>query len=62
MALARCLPVWFAHPVPWFYFAFMIVLLSHRERRDNAACLAKYGADWDAYCRKVRWRIIPGVY
>ncbi len=62
MALAWCLPVGFAHPVPWFYFAFMIVLLVHRERRDNAACLEKYGADWNAYCRKVRWRILPGVY
>jgi delta14-sterol reductase/lamin-B receptor len=62
MALAWCLPAGFAHPVPWFYFAFMIALLVHRERRDNAACLEKYGADWDAYCRKVRWRILPGVY
>jgi len=62
MALAWCLPTGFSHPVPWFYFAFMIVLLVHRERRDNAACLAKYGADWDTYCRKVRWRILPGVY
>ncbi|MGH7391762.1 MAG: hypothetical protein ACREM3_20250 [Candidatus Rokuibacteriota bacterium] len=62
MALAWCLPTGFAHPVPWFYFVFMIVLLVHRERRDNAACLAKYGADWDAYCRRVRWRILPGVY
>ena len=40
----------------------MIILLVHRERRDHELCQAKYGVDWDAYCRKVRWRIVPGLY
>ncbi len=62
MALAWCLPTGFAHPLTYFYFVYMIVLLVHRERRDHAVCHAKYGEDWDAYCRKVRWRIVPGVY
>jgi len=62
MALAWCLPTGLEHPLPYFYFVYMIVLLVHRERRDHAVCQAKYGADWDAYCRKVRWRIVPGVY
>jgi len=31
-------------------------------RRDDAKCRAKYGADWEAYCGKVPWRILPGVY
>jgi len=62
MALAWCLPTGFEHPLPYFYFAYMILLLVHRERRDHDVCRAKYGADWDAYCRKVRWRIVPGVY
>jgi protein-S-isoprenylcysteine O-methyltransferase Ste14 len=62
MALAWCLPTGFAHPLAYVYFVYMIVLLVHRERRDHVACRAKYGADWDAYCRKVRWRIVPGVY
>jgi len=62
MALAWCLPTGFAHPLPYFYFVYMVILLVHRERRDHDLCQAKYGADWDAYCRKVRWRIVPGLY
>jgi Delta14-sterol reductase len=62
MALAWCLPTAFAHPLPYFYFVYMIVLLVHRERRDHELCQANYGADWEAYCRKVPWRIVPGLY
>ncbi|KAE8373974.1 ergosterol biosynthesis ERG4/ERG24 [Aspergillus bertholletiae] len=34
----------------------------HRCHRDEAKCAAKYGKDWDEYCRRVRWRMIPGIY
>jgi steroid 5-alpha reductase family enzyme len=62
MALAWCLPAGFEHPLPYFYFLYMAILLIHRESRDNAMCRGKYGNAWDAYCRKVRWRIVPGIY
>jgi delta14-sterol reductase len=62
MGLAWCLPTLFEHPLPYFYIVYFTILLVHRERRDNAACQAKYGADWDRYRAKVRWRIIPGLY
>jgi hypothetical protein len=62
MAVAWSLPTGFRHAVPWFYPVFLSALLVHRERRDDAACRAKYGDDWIAYCRTVRWRIVPGVY
>ena len=62
MALAWCLPTGFEHPLPYFYLAYFIILLVHREWRDNAMCHNKYGADWEAYCRKVPWRIVPGIY
>jgi Delta14-sterol reductase len=62
MALAWCLPCLFAQPLPYFYFVYFLILLLHRERRDHAHCLEKYGADWERYCRKVRWRMIPYVY
>ena len=62
MALAWCLLTRFDHPLTYFYFVYMVTLLVHRERRDNTACREKYGADWDAYCRRVRWRMLPGVY
>lgn len=31
-------------------------------RRDEEACRAKYGKDWDRYCAKVKYRFFPGVY
>lgn len=62
MALAWCLPALFEHPLPYFYVVYVTILLLHRERRDHATCLAKYGADWTSYCSNTRWRIIPGIY
>jgi protein-S-isoprenylcysteine O-methyltransferase Ste14 len=62
MGLAWCLPAGFERPVPYFYIVYVSILLLHRERRDHAFCARKYGKDWDAYCRKVPWRIIPGLY
>jgi Delta14-sterol reductase len=62
MGLAWCLPCGLAHPLPYFYIAYFAILLVHRERRDYAMCLAKYGKDWETYCRRVPWRIIPRVY
>jgi protein-S-isoprenylcysteine O-methyltransferase Ste14 len=62
MGLAWCLPCGFEHPLPYFYFVYFAILLVHREERDHHACAAKYGSDWEAYCRRVPWRIVPGVY
>jgi len=62
MGLAWCLPTLFSHPMTYFYIVYFIILLVHRERRDNSVCHTKYGADWERYCAKVRWRILPGLY
>jgi protein-S-isoprenylcysteine O-methyltransferase Ste14 len=62
MGLAWCLPCGFGSVVPYFYCAYFGALLVHRERRDEAACRAKYGADWDRYVKLVPWRIVPYVY
>ena len=62
MGLAWCLPAGFAHPLPYFYIFYFTILLVHREWRDNTTCRDKYGTDWDTYCAKVRWRIVPGIY
>jgi protein-S-isoprenylcysteine O-methyltransferase Ste14 len=62
MGLAWCLTCLFGSPLPYSYFAYFVVLLVHRERRDNSLCAARYGTAWDAYCRKVPYRIIPGLY
>jgi hypothetical protein len=62
MALAWCLLTGFRTPLTYVYAVYMIVLLVHRERRDHAQCLARYGEDWARYCAAVRWRILPGIY
>lgn len=48
-------------PLTWFYGLFMAGLLAHRCVRDEARCAAKYGASWEDYCRRVPWRLVPGV-
>ena len=62
MGLAWCLTTGFAHVLPYFYIIYFLILLLHRERRDHGHCARKYGADWDTYTARVRWRILPGVY
>lgn len=62
MSYAWCLACGFGSIVPYFYVLYFTPLLLDRERRDNAMCQRKYGADWDRYCAKVPYRIIPFVY
>ena len=61
-ALAWSLPCLFGSAVPYFYPFYFAILLIHRDIRDNAMCKAKYKDDWDRYCQKVRWRLIPRIY
>lgn len=44
------------------YFLAFVILLIHRDWRDDQHCAAKYGEDWKTYRKQVRWHIIPGVY
>lgn len=62
MAVSWSLPCLFGSLLPWYYPIYFAILLAHRERRDHHLCGEKYGADWDVYCEKVPWRIVPGVY
>ncbi len=62
MALAWCMACGFGSVVPYFYVIYFVPLLIDRERRDHAMCQRKYGDDWDRYCEKVPYRIIPFVY
>ncbi|MCJ1478270.1 erg24, C-14 sterol reductase [Lambiella insularis] len=48
--------------ITYFYVLYFTILLIHREMRDEEKCERKYGKDWDEYKKKVRWRILPGVY
>jgi len=62
LAVAWTLPCGFTHFLPWFYPAFLAVLLVHRALRDDRRCREKYGRFWTEYCARVRYRIVPGLF
>lgn len=59
IGLSWSLPTGFNTPLTYFYFAYFIILLVHRQKRDDHACKQKYGKDWDEYCRRVPYKICP---
>ena len=48
--------------LPYLYFWFLSILLVHRTGRDDAKCLSKYGDSWVQYCRRVPYRMVPGIF
>ncbi len=61
-AFCWTVPVLFQSPVPWFYFIFLTILLTHRSIRDDGRCREKYGIYWDQYCYIVTSRIVPYIF
>lgn len=55
------LPALFSNVLPYFYVVFLTVLLTDRAFRDDNRCAIKYGEDWKEYCRKVPYKILPGI-
>ena len=51
----------FGYLMPFFYFLFLCVLLTHRAFRDEAKCSKKYGKYWVEYRKLVPYKIIPGI-
>lgn len=47
---AFALPLWLAS------------LLVHRAWRDDKRCRSKYGAMWDKYCARAKFRMLPFIY
>ncbi|CAF5051308.1 unnamed protein product, partial [Rotaria sp. Silwood1] len=47
---------------PWLYPLYYIALFIARERTDYERCKEKYGRDWNEYCHRVPYRIIPFLY
>ncbi|KAJ6666839.1 hypothetical protein lerEdw1_018841 [Lerista edwardsae] len=62
MALAWSLPCGLNHLLPHFYIIYFIILLIHREARDEHQCKKKYGLAWEKYCQRVPYRIFPYIY
>ncbi|KAF5857711.1 7-dehydrocholesterol reductase [Aspergillus alliaceus] len=48
--------------LPWSEGAFATAFLAYRCVRDEKKCTGKYGEAWETYCRRVRWRLVPGLY
>lgn len=49
-------------PLPWLYPLYYVALLVPRQIQDDKRCAEKYGALWEEYCRRVPYRIVPGLY
>ena len=62
MATAFSLTCGFDHLLPYGYLIFLTILLVHRTYRDDRRCRMKYGAAWDAYCARVPYRLVPGLW
>ncbi|KAG5437336.1 hypothetical protein PCANB_000766 [Pneumocystis canis] len=46
----------------YFYIIYMFILLNHRVYRTEKRCSTKYGHYWEEYCKKVPYRLFPGIY
>lgn len=57
-----CALVGSAKVVVWNYAIWMTLLLVHRCMRDEKRCSVKYGAAWTEYCKRVPWRLVPGIW
>ena len=62
LSSAMCALVGTTSLLVWFYAIFMTILLVHRCIRDEERGSAKYGASWDEYCKRVPWRLVPGIW
>jgi 7-dehydrocholesterol reductase len=61
-ALAWTAPVAGTFLPGYMYCVYLAILLVHRTYRDDERCSQKYGADWEAYCKYVPYRIVPGIF
>ncbi|KAF8701394.1 ERG4 ERG24 ergosterol biosynthesis protein, partial [Rhizoctonia solani] len=62
MSVSYSLPTGFNTPITYFYCIYFLILLLHRQTRDDEACRKKYGKDWATYTNIVPWRMFPYIY
>ena len=62
LAFFWSVPAMFDHVMPYTYFLWLVVLLTHRIFRDEEKCSMKYHKYWKQYCDRVPYRMIPGIF
>ncbi|BFZ12045.1 hypothetical protein BsWGS_15084 [Bradybaena similaris] len=62
LALSWSLTTGFGSIITYLYVVYLLILVVYRELRDDAQCRKKYGASWDRYCERVKYRIFPYIY
>ena len=62
LSFSMCATCGFTHILPWTYGIFMTAILVHRCHRDEKRCKEKYGKTFQDYCKRVPYRLIPGIY
>eukprot|EP00002_Diphylleia_rotans_P007279 TRINITY_DN1678_c0_g1_i2.p1 TRINITY_DN1678_c0_g1~~TRINITY_DN1678_c0_g1_i2.p1 ORF type:complete len:437 (-),score=76.19 TRINITY_DN1678_c0_g1_i2:406-1716(-) len=62
LAYSWSLPALFFNIVPYTYAIFLTILLTDRAYRDDERCRFKYGHSWGEYCKRVPYRILPGIF
>ncbi|KAF9517250.1 hypothetical protein BS47DRAFT_1340003 [Hydnum rufescens UP504] len=62
MTASWCAATGLRSPIPYFQIVYFVILLLHRQARDNEACEKKYGKDWEVYKTLVPYKIFPYIY
>jgi len=62
ISIAMSLPCGFNYIGAYFYPIYLTILLVHRQTRDDKKCSEKYGTLWKEYCKKVPYKLVPGIY
>ncbi|XP_067831118.1 delta(14)-sterol reductase LBR-like isoform X4 [Heptranchias perlo] len=60
--LAWSLPCGFSHIIPYLQLLFCIHILTKRTIEIEEDCHRRYGAAWEEYCRRVKYRMLPYIY
>ncbi|XP_064626173.1 uncharacterized protein LOC135486924 [Lineus longissimus] len=62
LSFAWSVPALFNNIMPYIYFLWLVILLTHRSFRDDEKCGKKYGKFWTEYRQRVPYRVIPGIF
>ena len=62
LAFFWTVPALFTKLMPYTYVIFLTGLLVHRTFRDDRKCREKYTTYWTEYCKRVPYKMVPGIF